>query len=299
MNRSSFLKAFSLFRIVIFAWNTKILTMKVERQILFFLFISLVFCAQTARSQSHVAEIRTNMGTMRFELFDDTPKHRDAFVALAQTGYYDETLFYRVIENFLIQGGSASSRNAAPGRQIGYGDPDHTVDDEILCKYFHVKGALCAPRQPDEVNPFKQSDISQFYIVKGQVFTEGELDTMELAVNRPIRNRITAEVFTAEIREKLKKLKAANKVAEFRELASQVKHDIESRINLDQEILEFSEEQRKAYTAVGGYPDLDGKYTVFGRCIAGIEVIDKIAALKTDRNNRPLTDVKITVTMIQ
>ncbi len=273
--------------------------MKVRRQIFFFVFVSLMCCTQLGRSQSHVAEIRTNMGTMQFELFDDTPKHRDAFIELAKTGYYDETLFYRVIEDFLIQGGSASSRHAAPGKQIGYGDPDHTVDDEILRKYFHVKGALCAPRQPDEVNPFKQSDISQFYIVKGQVFTEGELDTMELAVNRPIRNRITSEVFTPEIRAKLKKLKAEDKVAEFRELANQVKHDIESRIDLDQELLKFSEEQRKAYTTAGGYPDLDGKYTVFGRCIAGIEVIDKIAALKTDRNNRPLTDVKITVTMIK
>lgn len=272
--------------------------MKVK-QIYFLVFISLMCTARSGRSQSHLAEIRTNLGTMRFELFDDTPKHRDAFIELAKTGYYDETLFYRVIENFLIQGGSASSRNAAPGKQIGYGDPDHTVDDEILPDYFHFKGALCAPRQPDEVNPFKQSDISQFYIIKGQVFTQGELDTMELAVNRPIRNRITSEVFTPEIREKLKKLKAENKVAEFRELANQVKHDIETRINLDQGILNFSEEQRKAYTTAGGYPELDGKYTVFGRCVAGMEVIDKIAALKTDRNNRPLTDVKITVTIIK
>jgi cyclophilin family peptidyl-prolyl cis-trans isomerase len=239
------------------------------------------------------------MGTMRFELFDDTPKHREAFIELARTGYYDGTLFYRVIQDFLIQGGSASSRNAAPGKQIGYGDPDKTVDDEILPNHFHFKGALCAPRQPDEVNPFKQSDISQFYIVKGQVFRQGELDTLELAVNRPIRNRITAEVYNPEVREKLKKLKAANQVAEFRELASRVKQDIETQINLDPGILEFSQEQREAYTSVGGYPELDGQYTVFGRCIDGLEVIDKIAALKTDRNNRPLTDVKITVKMIK
>ena len=298
MNRSSFFKTLFHFSESLYL-RRKMLMMKLRRRICFFVFICTVFYAQPARSQSNIAEIQTNLGTMRFELFDDTPKHRDAFLELAKTGYYDGTLFYRVIQDFLIQGGSASSRNAAPGEQIGYGDPDHTVDDEILPKYFHVKGALCAPRQPDEVNPFKQSDISQFYIVKGQVFTQGELDTLELAVNRPIKNRITSAIFTPEIREKLKKLKAENKVAEFRELASQVKHDIEARINLDQGILEFGEEQRKAYTTAGGYPDLDGKYTVFGRCIAGMEVIDKIAALKTDSNNRPLTDVKITVTMIQ
>ncbi len=259
----------------------------------------LLFWGQMAWSQSRLVEIGTNVGTMRFELFDNTPKHRDAFLELAREGYYDGTLFYRVIRDFLIQGGSASSRNAAPGKLIGYGDPDKTVDDEILPTYFHFKGALCAPRQPDEINPFKQSDISQFYIVKGQIFTEGELDTLELAVNRPIKNRITAEVFTSEIRERLRKLKAENKVAEFRALAGKVKGDIETQMNLDPGILKFSQAQREAYTTIGGYPDLDGKYTVFGRCVAGMEVIDKIAALKTDGNNRPLTDVKITVKVIR
>ncbi|MEL7585744.1 MAG: peptidylprolyl isomerase [Prolixibacteraceae bacterium] len=253
----------------------------------------------TVLSQTRIAEIRTSMGTMKFELFDDTPKHRDAFIELAQTGYYDGTLFYRVIRDFLIQGGSASSRNAAPGKQIGYGDPDKTVDDEILAHHFHQKGALCAPRQPDEINPFKQSDISQFYVVKGQVFSPGELDTLELAVNRPIKNKITSEVYTPEIREKLKKLKSENKVSEFRKLAGQVKHDIEVRFEVHPEVLEFSDEKRKAYTSVGGYPELDGKYTVFGRCIAGLDVIDKIASLKTDGNNRPLTDVKITVEIVR
>lgn len=259
----------------------------------------LLFFTRAAWSQTPVVEIQTSLGTMRFELFDDTPKHRDAFIRLAGNGYYNGTLFYRVIQDFLIQGGSVSSRNAPPGKRIGYGDPDHTVDDEILPNHFHQKGALCAPRQPDEVNPFKQSDISQFYVVKGRVFTRGELDTLELAVNRPVKNRITSQVYTPEIREKLKKLKAENKVTEFRELAGQVKSDIESRYNLDPEILRFTEEQRKAYTTVGGYPDLDGQYTVFGRCIAGIEVIGKIAALETDSNNRPLTDVKITVKIVK
>lgn len=249
--------------------------------------------------KDHLVEIQTNLGTMRFRLFNDTPKHRDAFLQLAREGYYDGTLFYRVIQNFLIQGGSKSSRNAAPGKRIGYGSPEHTVDDEIIAGHIHKKGALCAPRQPDEINPFKQSDISQFYVVKGQIFTEGELDTMEMAVNRPIRKKITKEVYTPEIRAKLKQLRAEKKVAEFREIADKVKQDIDSRMNLDLNTLKFTEQQRNAYTTVGGYPDLDGKYTIFGECISGFNVIDKIAALKTDENNRPLTDVKITVKIIQ
>ncbi len=252
--------------------------------------ILLLFIIFPAKSQDRIVEINTTLGSMKFRLYNDTPKHRDTFIKLANQGYYDETLFYRVIQNFLIQGGSKSSRNAPPGKRIGYGDPEHTVDDEILSHYHHKKGALCAPRQPDEVNPFKQSDISQFYIVKGKVF---------MAVNRPIRKEITDLVFSDDVREKLKQLKAEKKVKEFREIASRVKKDIETRMNLHPGVLKFSEEQRKSYTTVGGYPDLDGKYTVFGECISGFDVIDKIAALKTDSNNRPYTDVKITVNVIQ
>jgi cyclophilin family peptidyl-prolyl cis-trans isomerase len=245
-----------------------------------------------------VVEISTNLGKMKFILYDDTPKHRDAFIELTKEGYYDGTLFYRVIQDFLIQGGSKSSRGAAPGKRIGYGDPDKTVDDEILPNHFHKKGALCAPRQPDESNPFKQSDISQFYVVKGRVHTAGELDTMELAVNRPIKNKIYQNIMTPEVREQLKQLKEEKKVAEFRELADGIKDKIETDYKYSPGVLEFSEAQRKAYTTVGGYPDLDGKFTIFGECISGFEVIDKIAALSTDKNNRPFTDVIITVTVI-
>jgi len=252
-----------------------------------------------SQAQSKVVEISTNLGTMKFRLYDDTPKHRDAFVELAKEGYYNGTLFYRVIQNFLIQGGSKSSKGAAPGKRIGYGDPDKTVDDEILPHYFHKKGALCAPRQPDEINPFKQSDISQFYIVKGRLYTSGEIDTIELAANRPIRNKIVQSVMTPEIRDELKRLKDEKKVDEFRKLAQSVKDKIETEYSLNPGVIKFSEDEREAYTTIGGYPDLDGKFTIFGECISGFDVIDKIASLSTDKNDRPFADVKITVTVIK
>ncbi|MEE4286626.1 MAG: peptidylprolyl isomerase [Mariniphaga sp.] len=260
-------------------------------------FTVLIFFLNSA-AQSKKVRISTNLGDMTFILYDDTPKHRNAFLKLASEGYYNGTLFYRVIQDFLIQGGSKSSKDAPPGKRIGYGDPDHTVDDEILPHYFHKKGALCAPRQPDEVNPWQQSDISQFYIVKGSVYTSGQLDTMELAVNRPIRNKIVNKYLTDEIRSELQMLKDEKMVDAFREIADKVKQQIETEYELNKNTLEFSEKQREAYTSIGGYPDLDGKYTIFGECISGMETIDKIAALKTDENNRPFTDVKITVTVL-
>lgn len=268
------------------------------RYILFFLLV-VVAGAQAVNGQSKIIEISTNYGSIKFRLYDDTPKHRDAFIELAKEGYYNETLFYRVIQNFLIQGGSKSSKNAPPGKRIGYGDPDKTVDDEILSHYFHKKGALCAPRQPDEINPFKQSDISQFFIVKGSVHSIGQLDTMEMAINRPIRKKILQKYMTPEVRAELKQLKAEKKVKEFREIAERVKDQVETEYSLHPGILEFSEAQRKAYSTVGGYPELDGNYTIFGECISGFDVIDKIAALKTDKNNRPYTDVKIKVSVIE
>uniref|UniRef100_UPI0032163028 peptidylprolyl isomerase n=1 Tax=uncultured Draconibacterium sp. TaxID=1573823 RepID=UPI0032163028 len=266
-------------------------------RIVVFLIFSITFCLPVS-SQTKVVQISTNFGSMKFRLYDDTPKHRDAFIEMAKEGYYDGTLFYRVIQDFLIQGGSKSSKEAPPGKRIGYGDPDKTVDDEILSHYFHKKGSLCAPRQPDEVNPFKQSDISQFFIIKGSIHSSGILDTMEMAVNRPIRKKITGKYLTPEVRAELKQLKAEKKVKEFRAIANEVKDKIETEYSLHPGILEFSEAQREAYTTVGGYPELDGKYTIFGECISGFDVIDKIASLKTDKNNRPYTDVKITVTVI-
>lgn len=264
-----------------------------------FIFLTATVFSIHGFGQSTIVQVSTNLGDMKFKLYDDTPLHRDAFVKLAKEGYYNETLFYRVIQDFLIQGGSKSSVGAPRGKRIGYGDPDQTVHDEIRQNHFHKKGALCAPRQPDEVNPFQQSDISQFYIVKGKVHTQGELDTMEMAVNRPIRKKIISKYLTPEVRDELKKLKEEKKVTEFREIARKVKDQIETEYNLDPNTLEFSNEQRETYTTIGGYPDLDGKYTIFGECISGFDTIDKIAALKTDKNNRPFTDVKITVTILK
>ncbi|NOR74172.1 MAG: peptidylprolyl isomerase [Draconibacterium sp.] len=265
----------------------------------FIILFIVLFFSLNGFSQSKIVQVSTRFGDMKFRLYDDTPKHRDAFLELLKEDYFNGTLFYRVIQDFLIQGGSKSSKDAPPGKRIGYGDPDKTVDDEILSHYFHKKGSLCAPRQPDEINPFKQSDISQFFSVKGRVHSVGELDTMEIAVNRPIRNAVVKKVMTPAVRAELKKLKEEKKVTEFRELAADVKDKIETEYNLQNGTIEFSDDQRKAYTTVGGYPDLDGKYTIFGECISGFHVIDKIAALKTDKNSRPFTDVKITVTLIE
>lgn len=116
---------------------------------------------------SRIAEIETEYGTIKVELYDDTPQHRDNFVKLVKEGYYDGLLFHRVIKNFMIQGGDPDSRGAAPSAQLGNGGPGYTIPAEITPEHIHLKGALAAARLGDQVNPEKESSGSQFYIVQG------------------------------------------------------------------------------------------------------------------------------------
>lgn len=141
--------------------------------------------------------IETNLGNMKVKLYNDTPKHRDNFIRLAREGHYDGTLFYRVIKDFVIQGGSSDSRGAIAGQSIGFGKP-MTIDAEIKEEHYHKKGALAAPRQPNRENFYKESDISQFYIVQGRKYTEKELEMIEKSVNIPIKNAIRRKYYTPE-----------------------------------------------------------------------------------------------------
>ena len=113
--------------------------------------------------------IQTTLGDITVRLYDETPQHRDNFLKLASEGYYDGTLFHRVIKNFMVQGGDPNSRNAGPEAHLGAGGPDYTIPAEFNANLFHKKGALAAARQGDEVNPEKRSSGSQFYIVQDEV----------------------------------------------------------------------------------------------------------------------------------
>ena len=116
---------------------------------------------------------------MMVQLFDETPVHRDNFIKLAESGYYDGLLFHRVINGFMLQGGDPQSRGAAPNQSLGTGGPGYTLDAEIRPNIAHIKGALAAARQGDAINPDKKSSGSQFYIVDGKGVTESQLTQNE------------------------------------------------------------------------------------------------------------------------
>ena len=212
----------------------------------FFLLAATMLLAQTAdkhdgaKRDGVTVHMSTSEGDIVLLLYNDTPKHRDNFVKLVKEGTYNGLLFHRVIRNFMIQGGDPKSRDAKPGQPLGDGSLGYTIPAEFRPNLFHKRGALCAARQGDNVNPKRESSASQFYIVQGNVWDEARLDMMEKRFGKT-----------------------------------------------------FTPEQRKVYSTIGGTPHLDGEYTVFGEVVEGMEVVDRISTVKTDRMDRPVEDVRI------
>jgi cyclophilin family peptidyl-prolyl cis-trans isomerase len=147
---------------------------------------SLLLCSCASQQKLRKADLKkdvvleTNYGVMRVRLSDETPQHRDNFLKLAKSKYYDGVLFHRVINKFMIQAGDPNSRKAAPGKALGEGGPGYTIPSEFRTNLFHKKGVIAAAREGDDVNPQKASSGSQFYIVQGKVWTGGGLDTLEI-----------------------------------------------------------------------------------------------------------------------
>jgi peptidyl-prolyl cis-trans isomerase B (cyclophilin B) len=208
------------------------------------LLLVLLFSFGTAMAKNRKVKIITPYGTMIIRLYDQTPLHRDNFIKLVKAHFYDSTLFHRVINTFMIQGGDPESKHAQAGAMLGNGDVNYTIPAEFELDLYHIKGALAAAR---DNNPMKASSGCQFYIVQGKKWTDEQLDKLE-------QTRLGGR-----------------------------------KIPVD---------QRERYKNIGGTPQLDQSYTIFGQVVKGMDVIDKIATLKTDANDRPLTDVPMKIRLI-
>jgi len=194
---------------------------------------------------------------MVVQLSDSTPQHRDNFVKLVEEGFYDSLLFHRVIKEFMVQGGDPQSKGASENARLGNGGPGYTIEAEIRPDHLHIKGALAAARQGDNLNPEKRSSGSQFYLVQGRPFSEVEMSGIE------------------------------GRIANF---ANEYGNGLQ---NVENGQFVYSAESREAYQRLGGTPFLDMQYTVFGYVVEGLSVIDSIAAVETDRRrgDRPVEDV--------
>lgn len=266
--------------------------------ILVVLLVSIIACGSgESKSNESVVLIETDFGDIRVKLFNDTPEHKKNFMKLVEEGFYEDLLFHRVMEKFMIQGGDPNSKGAPAGTRLGAGSPGYTIPAEILPKYFHKKGVLAAARKGGPSNPEKRSSGSQFYIVQGDVFSAGKLDTMEMMKNSRAKNDLMKEKFT-EAQTELNEFRQNQDQAGFNMRVADLRAEVDSIFETNP-AFKFTEEQRAAYTTIGGYPSLDGEYTVFGEVIEGLEVLDKIAAQEVDGNNRPLSDVKMNIELIK
>ncbi len=221
--------------------------------------IMLIFFSLTGVAQQQVhlkkkdrkrdIEMVTTEGTIILRLSDSTPLHRDNFLRLVKSHFFDSVLFHRVIRYFMIQAGDPASKNAVAGKPLGDSGAPYTIAAEFRISLFHKRGVLAAAREADDTNPLKASSGSQFYIVQGKKYTDSMLDLVEI-------NRLKRKI---------------------------------------------PDSLREIYKTVGGTPQLDQSYTIFGEVISGMETVDKIAAEPTSKGDdmdRPLKDVRILSTKL-
>lgn len=236
-------------------------------------------------------EIKTSLGDIVVELYNETPKHRDNFLKLVKEGYYDGVLFHRVIKDFMIQTGDGSSKNAKKDDMLGAGDLNYTIPAEFVYpKFFHKKGALAAARTGDQVNPERASSGSQFYIVTGRVCNEDEMSMMEQRLEYGKKQSIFQSL-AMQHRDEIIEMQRNGDQAGLEKLQNELIPLVEAEYAKDP--AKFTEEQRQAYSTIGGAPHLDGQYTVFGEVVKGLDVVDKIQNVTTGANDRPVDDVKI------
>lgn len=270
-----------------------------KRLILLFVLAGLLIntsCGVTGEGEKKV-QIDTPYGPIKVKLYDETPLHRDNFLKLVDEGFYTDLLFHRVIRNFMIQGGDPESKNAAPDQMLGSGDLGYTIPAEINPKFFHRRGVLAAARQGDQANPEKRSSASQFYILQGKVFRPSELDSLLMKMEDNRKSAMMQARIKA-IEPQLNKLNAEGNQVELMAKINAIR-DSEAAEAAKLPPLTFSEEQRKAYTTVGGYPSLDNNYTIYGEIIEGMEIVDSIAAQPVNAQNRPQTDIPFSIKRIK
>lgn len=238
--------------------------------------------------------MHTSMGDIQLKLYNETPKHRDNFIQLVKDGTYNGLLFHRVIKDFMIQGGDVTSKDAPMNKSLGAGDLGYTVPAEFnYPKYFHKKGALCAARTGDEVNPERASSASQFYIVTGKKYSEAELNQME----KQLENRLKQSIFArlqAENKPKIMEYYRSGNKEELAILRDTLigKTELEAEKRKDE--TKLPKELCEIYKTEGGVPFLDNQYTVYGEVVKGIEVVEAIQNVKTNKQDRPTENVVIT-----
>lgn len=243
------------------------------------------------KDNATLVRLETTLGNITVKLYNETPGHRDNFIKLVKEGAYDSTLFHRVIRSFMVQAGDPESKHASDTATLGNGDVGYTLPAEFNPTLFHKKGALAAARQGDDVNPEKASSGCQFYIVTGKKFSQAQLINMENQINEARLDTVFNILARKHMKEIFKMRKAGDNEG-LLELQDSLEAQARAEVAKEPRF-KFSKQQIDAYTTLGGAPHLDGNYTVFGEVVDGMDIVDKIESVKTNRADRPVTDVRI------
>lgn len=262
----------------------------------FFTFFANFVVAQTTEKVTQMeytdgvlVELKTTMGDIIVKLYNDTPLHRDNFLKLVKDGFYDGLLFHRVINDFMIQTGDPDSKEAAPGKMLGSGDPGYTIEAEIdYPRHYNKYGALAAARTGDQVNPERRSSGSQFYIVTGRKVSEQQFESMQMQRHHQ-ELQATFNKLVMQNRDTIQALQKSGDEAALEEYRQKLIKETEEKVF--SEVL--PENIKNDYLTKGGAPHLDGAYTVFGEVVKGMDVVEKIQKVETDSHDRPVEDVKI------
>ena len=245
------------------------------------------------KTKDQLYKIETEYGDMVFKLYDATPLHKENFIKLIEQGYFNDLLFHRAIDGFMIQGGDPNSRDAEAGIALGEGGPGYTIPAEFVDSLFHRKGAIAAARQGDNTNPEMRSSGSQFYIVQGIILDDEAVKKVEDRINASRLEKLTSKYIEEA------KIEAYNTggTIDYQVILPEARKKAEEEFKAEG-YYKIPENKLKIYKTIGGTPHLDNAYTVFGEVIEGLEVIDKIAAVETDENDRPVVDVKMRITKL-
>jgi len=231
----SFLPPFRLVNIILLRHSSAVM----KKRVLLLFFITLSSAKVFAQTAHRFVKIKTPQGSCIVKLYNETPLHRDNFIKLVKSGYFNKTTFNRIIKNFVIQGGDPDSLY----EKTHILKPEKKwIAPEFRPNLFHKRGALAMGRDD---NPTESSFTTQIYLVDGKKVSNGWLDTLEKKSN-----------------------------------------------------IHFSAAQRLAYNTIGGTPSLDQHYTVFGEIVQGLDLIDKITALKVDKNGDPDSVVWMKLTLL-
>jgi len=237
----------------------------------------------TGAQKSVRAQIKTTEGDILISLSDLTPLHRDNFIKLAESGFYDGVTFHRVIKDFMIQTGDGSTR-----QDTALLNDDYTIPAEINDSLFHRRGAVAAARMGDDVNPERNSSGTQFYIVQGKEYNDDDLAATIQRIEYNRRQYLYNKAL-ADIRKE-----AAEKGEEPNEDELQQNAIVKAYEAMEEAGPYVMPVHRiNTYKTEGGTPFLDGAYTVFGEVLEGMDVVDAIAGTATDNGDRPVQDIRI------